>query len=183
MQYVYHDHLNLLEIWSYFCQKLHCYGNIVLQWFYCTSVVTFDKSVCVRAVRQNIYRSKLNYYKFNNNFKVYMYILVASEIDGGLAGAPPFLRWWTKSFVTKAFWLWPNSTIKHSYNDVAFNRSSTNFLRKPNEVPWSCCKKLFLFARDHRHYAIHSYIFIVMTFFVMNIKNELIPRIPSTRWW
>jgi len=33
---------------------------------------------------------------------VKIYILVATEIGRGLAGAPPFARWWTKSFITKA---------------------------------------------------------------------------------
>jgi hypothetical protein len=86
---------------------------------------------------------------------VKIYILVATEIGRGLAGAPPFARWWTKSFITKAIWLRINFTVNHSYNDIAFNRSSRNLLRKANEVPWPCCLKLSLFAREHGHYAIH----------------------------
>ena len=91
-------------------------------------------------------------------------ILVASEIGWGLAFALPFARWWTKSFVIKAIGLRPNSSVEYSYNDITLSCWSINLLRKAKEVPWPCCMELFFLVREHRHYPIHSYIFVVTSF-------------------
>ena len=87
----------------------------------------------------------------------YLDLLVAGEIGYGLASALPFAWRWAKSFVFEAIRLGPNSGVKHSNDDVAFDSCSLNLLGETNEVPWPCCVELFPFIREHRNHLIHSW--------------------------
>lgn len=92
-----------------------------------------------------------------DNVTTYIYILVASEICGGLANALPFLWWRTESFVAKALGLGPNSGIYYSDDDVTFNGRSFHLEWQANKVPGPSSVKLVFFTWKHRNYSFHFF--------------------------
>ena len=100
------------------------------------------------------------------------YVLVTSEVLGGLACSLPFARGRTKIRIVKTCRLWPNSSIKHSNNNVAFNSWSFNILRKAYEIPRLCGVELFFTVRKYRYHAVHPWRIMQ----VKQIKTENITK-------